>query len=169
MPKLSPREISTLTLPPGKVDVLHFDDAIPGLALRLRAGGKKSWVFQYRVGTKQRRLSLGSATALHAHEARKRAALLHAEVKLGRDPVGDKTAARARASETFEAILPLFLARQKERLRPRAFVEVERHLTTHAKRLHHMPLVEIARRDVAGVLTGVAAQLSGASANRVRT
>ena len=169
MPKLSPREISTLTLPPGKVDVLHFDDAIPGLALRLRAGGKKSWVFQYRVGTKQRRLSLGSATALHAHEARKRAALLHAEVKLGRDPVGDKTAAKARANETFGAVLPLFLARQKERLRPRAFVEVERHLNVHGKRLHHLPLAGITRRDVASVLTAVVVRLSGASANRVRT
>jgi len=169
MPKLSPREISTLTLPPGKVDVLHFDDAIPGLALRLRAGGKKSWVFQYRVGTKQRRLSLGSATALHAHEARKRAALLHAEVKLGRDPVGDKTAAKARANETFGAVLPLFLARQKERLRPRAFVEVERHLNVHGRRLHHLPLAGITRRDVASVLTAVVVRLSGASANRVRT
>jgi integrase len=169
MSRLTPQQVSALTLPPDKTDALVFDDVVPGLAIRLRAGGKKSWVFQYRTGTKQRRLSLGAATALTPHEARKRAALLHAEVKLGRDPAGDKTAARARASETFEAILPLFLARQKERLRPRAFVEVERHLTTHAKRLHHMPLVEIARRDVAGVLTGVAAQLSGASTNRVRT
>ena len=169
MPRLTPQQVSTLTLPPGKTDALVFDVVVPGLALRLRAGGKKSWVFQYRAGTKQRRLSLGAATALSPHEARKRAAILHAEVKLGRDPAGDKSEARARASETFEAILPLFLARQKERLRPRAFVEVERHLATHAKRLHHVPLVEIARRDVAGVLTGVAGQLSGASANRVRT
>src|SRR5262249_8302551 len=99
----------------------------------------------------------------------KRAALLHAEVKLGRDPAGDKSKARARASETFGAILPLFLARQGERLRPRAFVEVERHLTVHAKRLHHMPLADTARRDVAEVLTAVASRLSGASANRVRS
>ena len=169
MSRLTPRYVSTLTLPPGKTDALYFDDAVPGLALRLRVGGKKSWVFQYRVGNRQRRLALGAATALTPHEARKRAAVLHAEVKLGRDPAGDKSEAQARASETFQAILPLFLARQKERLRPRAFVEVERHLNTHAKRLHHVPLVEIARRDVAGVLTGVAAQLSGASANRVRT
>src|SRR5262249_11175443 len=155
------------TLPPGKTDALYFDDAVPGLALRLRAGGRKGWVFQYRIGNKQRRLALGAATALTPHEARKRAALLHAEVKLGRDPVGDKSVARARASETFGAILPLFLARQRERLRPRALIEVDRHLKVHAKRLHHLPLADIARRDVAGVLTAVAAQLSGASANRV--
>jgi integrase len=169
MPKLTSREVAALTLPGGVADALFFDDVVPGLAVRLRAGGKKSWVFQYRAGTKQRRMSLGSATALTAHEARKRASILHAEVKLGHDPAGAKSEARARASETFAAVLPLFLARQKERLRPRAFVEVARHLNTHAKRLHHIPLAEVARRDVAAVLTAVAAQLSGASANRVRT
>jgi integrase len=169
MPRLTPQQVSTLTLPPGKTDALYFDDSVPGLALRIRGGGKKSWVFQYRIGNKQRRLAFGTASALTPHEARKRAAVLHAEVKLGRDPSGDKSKARVRAGETFGAILPLFLARQKERLRPRAFVEVERHLKIHAKRLHNLPLADIARRDVAGVLTGVAAQLSGASANRVRS
>jgi integrase len=167
--RLTPQQVSTLTLPPGKTDLLVFDDAVPGLALRLRAGGGKTWVFQYRVGSKQRRLTFGTASALTPHEARKRAALLHAEAKLGRDPAADKNKARTRASETFGAVLPLFLARQKERLRPRAFVEVERHLKIHAKRLHHLPLADIARRDVAGVLTAAAAKLSGASANRVRS
>jgi integrase len=169
MPSLTPREVAALSLPPDKKDALYFDAAVPGLALRLRAGGSKAWVFQYRIGSKQRRLNLGAASALTPHEARKRAALLHAEVKLGRDPAGDKSAARVRASETFGSILPLFLSRQKERLRPRAYIEVERHLGVHAKRLHHLPLADITRREVAGVLTVVAAHLSGASANRVRT
>jgi integrase len=169
MPRLTPQAVSALTLPPGKTDALHFDEAVPGLALRLRGGGSKAWVFQYRIGSKQRRLNLGAASALTPHEARKRAALLHAEVKLGRDPAGAKSTAKARASETLGSILPLFLSRQKERLRPRAYVEVERHLGVHAKRLHHLPLADITRREVAGVLTAVAAQLSGASANRVRT
>jgi integrase len=166
--RLTPQQVAALSLPPGKTDALYFDDAVPGLALRLRAGGNRSWIFQYRTGSKQRRLKIAAATALTPHEARKRAALLHAEVKLGRDPAGDKSKARVRASETFGAVLPLFLARQGERLRPRAFVEVERHLKIHAKRLHHLPLEDIARRNVAGVLAAVAARLSGASANRVR-
>jgi integrase len=169
MPKLTTQAVFALTLPPGKTDALYFDDDVPGLALRLRAGGSKAWVFQYRIGTRQRRLNIGAASALTPHEARKRAALLHAKVKLGQDPADEKTRARAQANETFGIKLPLFLARQKERLRPRAYVEVERHLRVHAKRLHHLPLAGVARRDVAGVLTAVTAKLSGASANRVRT
>src|SRR5262249_36773821 len=122
MSRLTPQQVAGLKLPAGQNDVLYFDYGVSGLSLRPRAGGKKSWFFQYRSGPKQRRLTVGAASALTPHEARKRAALLHAEVKLGHDPAGDKSKARARASETFGAILPLFLARQKERLRPRAFV-----------------------------------------------
>jgi integrase len=166
---LTPQAVAALKLPPGKSDALYFDDSVPGLAVRVRAGGKRTWVFQYRIGSKQRRLAIGAAAAFTPHEARKRAALLHAEVRLGRDPVGDKSVARARASETFGAVLPLFLSRQRERLRPRAFAEVERHLQVHAKRLRDLPLANIARRDVAAALASVAAKLSGASANRVRS
>ena len=114
-------------------------------------------------------LNLGSVSAIPAHEARKLAAKLHAQVKLGQDPVGAKIELVARADETFGAALPLFLARQKERLRPRAYVEVERHLKAHAKRLHVLPLARVTRRDIAAVLTATASRLSGASANRVRT
>jgi integrase len=167
--RLNPRDVTNLALPPGKTDALFFDDAVPGLALRVRAAGGRTWVFQYRVGGRQRRMNLGAAAATSVHEVRKRASILYAEVKLGRDPARDKSQAQARANESFGAILPLFLTRQRERLRPRALAEVERHLTIHAKRLHQSAVADIARRDIAGVLTAISAQLSGASANRVRT
>jgi integrase len=167
--KLTPKEIATLTLPPGKSDVLYFDDNVPGLALRVRASGKRSWVLQYRVGSKQRRLSLGAASALSLTEVRRRAGLLHAETKLGHDPAGAKEVAKARAGETFEALLGSFLARQKEELRPRALAEVERHLAIHVRGLHKLPIADITRRDIATVLSSIATKLSGASANRVQS
>lgn len=60
--KLTTKGIRRLKLPSGKTDQLFWDDDIPGLGLRLRAGGSRTWVFQYTVGDKQRRLSLGAAT-----------------------------------------------------------------------------------------------------------
>ena len=51
--KLTPQVLTALTLPPGKTDALFFDGEVPGLALRLRAGGTRAWVFQYRLGSKQ--------------------------------------------------------------------------------------------------------------------
>jgi integrase len=166
--KLRERDIAALRLPPGKTDALYFDDDVPGFALRLRAGGSGSWVFQYRVGTKQRRMTFGSIGSITAAKARAQAIKLYAQTKLGRDPVGEKNAATELANETVGAMLPLYLARQKERLRPRALVEVERHLLVHAKRLHGLALAKLARRDVAAVLTAVASVKSGATANRVR-
>jgi integrase len=167
--KLTNASVATLTLPPDRSDVTFFDGTVPGLGLRLRAGGSRTFIFQYKLGRQSRRIILGSATALTAAAARESAIKLYARVKLGEDPARVKAELRARVAETLGAVVTLFLARQKERLRPRSFVEVERHLEVHAKRLHHLPLADVTRRDVAGVLTAVAAQLSGASANRVRT
>jgi hypothetical protein len=167
--KLTQHAIDTLTLPAGKDDWIYWDPAVRGYGLRLRTGGSRTLVFWYRIGRQRRKLVIGSAEAVRALEGRKRAEILHAEVRLGRDPTAAKAESRARAAETVGAVLPLYLARQKERLRPRAYVEVERHLNTHGKRLHRQPLVGITRRDIAGVLTAIAASKSHATANRVRS
>jgi integrase len=166
--KLSQHAVDTLELPPGKDDFIAWDSEVPGFGLRLRKGGSRTWVFWYRVGRQRRKLPIGSAAAVTAGEARKQAAILHAKVKLGGDPAGAKAAGKARADETVGAVLPIFLARQKERLRPRAYVEVARHLNVGAKRLHRLTLADVTRRDVAAVLAAVAAIKSGATANRTR-
>lgn len=122
-------------MPPGKSEIIVFDDDIPLFGFRVRAGGSRTWIFQYRQGGKQRRMSLGSATAINAQVAREQAAKLHALVKLGHDPAGQKLAARAQASETFAALLGRYLAHKKASLRPRSFLQVDRHLTRYAKRM----------------------------------
>jgi integrase len=167
--KLSQHVVDTIRLPPGKTDWTVWDDDVVGLGLRLRAGGARGFVFWYRLGRKQRKVVIGSAATISAKQARETAVKLYAQAKLGQDPASAKQAARATAAETFGALLPQYLDRQKQDLRPRAYVEVDRHLTGHAKRLHALPLAAISRRDVAGVLSATAAQLSAASANRVRS
>jgi hypothetical protein len=167
-------QIATLVLPAGKIDHLIPDGTVPGLALRLRAGGGRSWVFSYRIGSKQRRMSLGSATVLSVQEARRRATQLYANAKLGIDPARQKEDAKAQAAETVKAKLPLFLARQQERvrdghLRQRSYIEIERHLLVHGKRLHPKPLADVTRRDVATLLSALSEKLSGATVNRVQT
>jgi hypothetical protein len=114
------------TLPRGTKDKLYFDDDLGGFALRVREAGSSSWVFQYRIGKRQRRLTFGSLGSMSAAKAREQAAKFHAAVKLGRDPAGEKNTAKTLVNETVAAVLPLFLARQKARLRPRAYIGVER-------------------------------------------
>ncbi len=48
-------DVFSLSLPKGKTELLHFDRGKPkarahGLALRLRAGGTRKWVYFYRWG-----------------------------------------------------------------------------------------------------------------------
>jgi hypothetical protein len=154
--RLTVRNTAGLKLTAGKLDHIEFDDAIPGFGLRIRDGGSKTWIFQYKLGTKQRRLVLGKATALSADDARKIAEKLHAKTKLGEDPAGERHTARANASETFGAAVELFLAHQKARLRPRSYPDLERHLTVHSKALHGLQLAKITRRDIATCITAVA-------------
>lgn len=110
-------EIPALNLPPGKSDHLIADDTVPGLALRLRAGGGRTWIFSFRIGRRQRRMTLGSATVLSVQEARRRATQLYANVKLGIDPAQQKEQAKVEAADTVKAKLPLYLARQQQRVR----------------------------------------------------
>jgi hypothetical protein len=58
--KLTKESIKKLTLPPGKPDAIYFDDDLKGFGVRLRAGGKKTWIAQYRFGVKQKRITLGT-------------------------------------------------------------------------------------------------------------
>jgi integrase len=151
--RLTTAAIQALTLPAGVSERTYFDDALPGFGVRLRAGGSKKWVVQYDHAGKTRRMTLGAAAALDPGEARKRAKDVLAARTLGRDPAAEKQETRARAIETFGALLPRYLAYKQAELRPRSYQETERHLRSYAKPLHHRPVGEINRRAVAALLT----------------
>ena len=110
--KLNKTNVSQVVLPAGKSDYTFFDDDIPGFGLRVRAGGSRAWAFQYRVGSKQRRITFGTVSAMSVQDARERAGQLHAQVKLGQDPFGEKVESQARASETFEKVLRADMAQK---------------------------------------------------------
>src|SRR3954463_9424054 len=94
--RLTRPNIARLALPAGKSETIVFDDALPGFGVRLRAGGKRTWIAQYRLGAKQRRITLGNVEAVDLDEARKRAKDALAKVQLGADPQTEKADARAR-------------------------------------------------------------------------
>ncbi len=164
--RLTKDTVLRLTLPEGKTEALFADDRVPGLALRLREGGSRTWTFQYRIGRRQRRLTIGAAAALSVADAQAAAAKLHARVRLGEDPAAAKEQAIAAQGETFGAAASVYLDRQARRLRPRSLIEVRRHLLMHAKPLHKTPLAKISRRDVAGLVSTIAQSSGPTAANR---
>ena len=166
--KLTQKAISGLSLPPGSREAIFFDDDLPGFGLRVRRGGSRNWVYQYKLGPKHRRITLGSLHAITPLKARERAGELHAMVRLGRDPAGEKAEARTRAAETFEASLRPFLFRQKARLKHRSYLETERYLLSVFKPLHGLSLAKIERRTVASRLAEIAASSGPVAADRAR-
>jgi Arm DNA-binding domain len=157
--------LDALELKKGERERIVWDDEIKGLGIRMRAGGSRNWVFQYKIGDKHRRMTIGAVSAVTVAKAKEHASTLHAKVKLGEDPAGAKAQGRQRASETIEPMARRFLARQKTRLKPRTYVEVERHLVTNAKPLHGLSIASIHRRDIAGLLASLD---SPSVANHVR-
>src|SRR5262249_48727512 len=152
----------------GKAEAIFFDDDLPGHGIRLRAGGSCTWVFQYKLGTKHRRMSLGKFPAISAVAARKTAGQLHAEGRLGNDPAFAKASKQAKASETFGAVLKIYLARRRRQVRASTYKENERHLDRNLRALHELPLVQVDQRTIAGQLSRLTDQTGPTQANRTR-
>jgi integrase len=167
--KLTSAIVRSAGIPAGKNEAIFFDDDVPGFGLRVREGGSRSFIFQYKLGSKQRRMALGTATALNFSNTRKTAEQLYARVKLGQDPASDKAEARATAAQTFISAARTFLDQKRGELRDRSYPDLERHLLKHAKSLHELQLAKITRRDIAPVITSVTKNSGAVTANRVRT
>ncbi len=164
--KLTKAVIAGLTCPPGKSEAVFWDDDVPGFAVRVLASGKASWVFQYRLGRKQGKMTLGATSALTLTNARVTAAKLHARVRLGQDPQAEKAKARAAQDDTFATIVAIYLKRKAEELRPRSLVELRRHLEVHVRPLHKIALADLTRRDVSTLIAKLADASGNVAANR---
>jgi integrase len=171
--KLTKATVAKLSLPDGKTEVIHFDDDIDGFGLRLRVGGSKTWIIQYRHGRQQRRMTFGTVSTLAADDARERAQDLLAQVRLGRDPQAEKQAARAAAANQVEeltlgALVALYAAYAAKRQKSRTLRETKRHLERAWRPLHAQPVAQLSRRQVAARLVELADETGGVNANRAR-
>jgi integrase len=164
--KLKQEMLNSLALPEGKTDVIYFDDDQPGLGLRLRASGARTFVVQYQYGPKKnRRISLGM---LPLGVARKTAGEIMARVRLGEDPAATKAEAHRRAAETVEAALRSYLPMKEKEVRSGSYKQIAWHLLSNAKSLHEMPIIEVTRRDIGNLLAPMAASKSSATTNNFR-
>jgi integrase len=167
--KLTQASIERLALPAGKSEAIIFDDDVPGFGLRLRAGGSRTFIVQYALGSRQRRMTIGTAKILDAAKARQTARNLLAKVRLGHDPAAERTEARVRASdEPLGAIIGRFLARQEGRLRPRSYIDARRYLERYWKPLHELHVATISRATIAARLGKIANEHGPVSADRAR-
>ena len=168
--KLTTSSAAKLSLPEGRNDIIFWDDGLPGFGMRIRAGGAKTWIVQYRAGLKKiRRQKIGDVTRVKLERARKEAKLILAEVQLGNDPQEAKLEAR-REAELFERQAARYLEHLgRSRTKPRSQQERVRHIKRDWKVFDQLPIHTIERRDVATRLVELANQHGPVAANRSRS
>jgi len=128
-----------------------WDTTLQGFGVRRQKDGAFYYV-RYRLNADKRIKSLGRHGHLTPDTARAQALAALGKAAVGVDPFPEETAVGA---ESVGAEVDRYLAKRKEKMKPRSFVEVERHLRKDGKPLHSTKLNEIDRRKIAVLLGGI--------------
>lgn len=173
--KLTKTTIDAATCPPGKRDVLLFDDALAGFALRVTSGGAKVFLFQYRVAGRIKRKRIGAYGAITEPKARRKAEELRGLVLNGADPAGEARAARkaaeadaARESYTVKALLDDWQEAKQVQRKGRSFGTAKGSLAKHLAPWLNRPAHALTAEDVIRLLDAVAASGKGGAAHYLR-
>ena len=155
--------------PPAKGRIEHWDSLLPGFGLRVSETGSKAWILMYRVGRRQRRLTLGKYPALGLAKARERAREALDQLDHGTDPAAHRRGLQGGSTDTFESVAGLFIdryARRHQRIPERTEYLIEKYVTPQWK---GRKLESIGRGDVAILVDGIAETGAQVMANRVLT
>ena len=161
----------------GKADFIAWDDDLPGFGLRVREGGSRNYIVQYKIGKQNRRMTIGS-TNVHPNpdDARKIARKILSRVELGEDPAADRIEARAASADTFSSVVDRYLELKREEIeagefRQSSYQPAELYLKRgyHTKPLHDMNISKITLKDVAAVLEAAKKKSGPTTALRVRS
>jgi hypothetical protein len=85
---------------------------VPGLFLRITSHDARSWILFYRIGGRQRALTLATYPDIGPEDARELARKARGKVSKGIDPGTEKSAARE--SITFEALAAEYMQFARE-------------------------------------------------------
>jgi integrase len=161
-------------MPTDRTETVFFDDDVKGFGLRVRPSGARSYIVAWKMKglggeSEHRRVTIGPISEINFADAKKRASAIKGDVRGGLDPANEIKATKLETAQTFEATVAQFLDTLRTRYRPRAFAEINRHLTKHASDLNKKPVARITRHDIAAVIEAVTANSGAVTGNRVRS
>lgn len=149
---LTKAAVRGLTAGDGK-QVFLWDSRIPGLGVRAMQSGVKSFILDYRVGTRRRRVTLGRVGELTLDQARAKAAQWRLKVHAGDDPKAVVEAKRA--APTLADLRTRFMAEHA----PKRSASTVRNYELLWRKLDHLdarPVAEMRWEDIAAVHTRLA-------------
>jgi integrase len=144
-------------------------NGVPGLYLRVRKGGSRTFVIQWRQGEFQRRSTIGKVGVLTLDEARKKARKLLVGIDEGSDPVVTKAKARAGDKLVFGSLAQEYLDARAKDMKALSLDQCTRHLKIYWKPLDRLPVAKIDRTTVAAELRTMAKQRGPVAADRGRS
>lgn len=113
--RLTDKLVKELPAPPSGNRIV-YDLDVRGLGVRVTSAGARAWVFNYRAGGIERRLTIGDAAAWTVRQARDKARELRRAVDGGHDPMADRHAERT--APTMNDLADRFIAEHLPRKRP---------------------------------------------------
>jgi integrase len=164
--RLTDSVVAALKVPRNKSEIIAFDDSLPGFGVRVRSGGSRRFIYQYKLNGTNRRVTFKEANVKRARAA---AQILAAKVTLGTDPALEKEAAHDAAGDTFRRCLDRYFARPQGKRRERTLQEIRRHLERNLAPLHRLHIKAIDRRRVADELVRLTLENGAVQSNRTRS
>ena len=157
---------------PRERDAFLWDDQIRGFGLKVTPAGAKVYLVQYRTGgrgTPTKRVTIGRHGAPWTpDQARRKAKAILGEIAAGRDPAGERRAARQEQrapKNTVRAVAEEWMRR--DQAGNRRVAEVRRILDHDIlPEWGDRPIAEIRKRDVIELVDGIADRGSPVMANR---
>ena len=168
MTKLTNENVRTLPAS-AKGDTIYPDHEVPGLYLRVRASGSRSFIIRWRQGEFQRRAIIGKVGIFTVDEARKKARKAMVGIDEGHDPVAAKAKSRAQGKLIFETVAGEYLDFKVKEMKASSFDQCKRHLMKYLKPLHRFPIGKIDRATIAVELRTIAKQSGAVQADRARS
>jgi integrase len=144
-----------------------WDSVVKGFGARRQIDGV-FYYLRYRFNGSQRIKSIGRHGSPYTPDtARTKAKEKLGKLASGADPFAAETVVLA--AETFGAEVKRYLERRRAAMKPRSFMEIERHLMNHARRLAKLRLGNIDRRTIAVLLAEIEEGSGPVARNRVRS
>jgi integrase len=168
MPRVKLTDRFCAAAPAAGTQTDYFDETVPGLALRVTAGGYRSWTFNFTSPRDQKRAraTIGTYPATSLAAARGKALEARGYVQNGQDP-RNVLAGQATATMTVSGLVDAYLA-DPEKASLRSLAEIERRL-----RKNVVPVIgavkvgELRRRDVRNVTDAILRRGRKVEATRV--
>ncbi|HZS71073.1 MAG TPA: integrase arm-type DNA-binding domain-containing protein [Candidatus Acidoferrum sp.] len=161
--KLTLNRIEALQCPPGKRDVLVFDDEQRGLGVRVTASGGKTYLAQYTWHGQKRRIPLGPCSGLSLAKARDAVRAIMGDVARGIDPASERKRAAAEARQkaaeeayTLEKLLADWQGLHLANKRPSYAAEAVRAIRNVFPKHLAKPAADLDRASVVRTLDGMA-------------